>query len=121
MTKRNIIKGMHRHGDVGLIPVKCQPPKDAEHRAELILAYGEVTGHRHRLVGEIVTWIGPSLLPLRKGEDARFIQVLHRPAQLDHEEHGLQIVQPAVEPDDAYEVPIHREWELSGEFRAVAD
>lgn len=103
-----------RQGDVLLIQVD-EIPSDAtacEIYGDVILAYGEVTGHAHRLAPEKVR-------PFAKGgvwepSAERFIQALEG-AQLLHEEHSTIAL-----PAGKYRVIQQREYSPS-EIRAVAD
>lgn len=45
--------GQIRQGDVLLVPVQAEPPALAP-VAEVVLAWGEVTGHAHRLSGAVL-------------------------------------------------------------------
>ena len=77
---------IYRQGDVLLVRVD-EIPADAKPcnvKGDVILAYGEVTGHAHRLAPETVT-------PFAKGgvwspQAERFILALEG-AELRHEEH----------------------------------
>ena len=101
----------HRHGDVGLFPVAELPdecrlvPRDG---GDVVLAYGEVTGHAHRIASRRVA--------LWSQGDRRYL-VVEEPAELTHEEHGAQTLAPGV-----YEVVQQREYDYLAEMsRAVAD
>lgn len=69
-----------RHGDVFLLPVPAIDPS-GNRVTEAILAYGEVTGHAHRLTGtDVHLWsVG----------DQTYVQVGGSGALLSHEEHML--------------------------------
>lgn len=84
---------MYRQGDVLLVAVSAIPleatPCDV--KGDVILAYGEVTGHAHRLAPETVK-------PFAKGgvwspSAERFIQAAEG-ATLTHEEHGAIALAP---------------------------
>ena len=100
---------MYRHGDVGVVPARM--PEGAEkmqREGDLILAYGEVTGHAHRIKsGTVQMW----------SAGARRYITVEEPADLTHEEHGTITLAPG-----AYEVVIQREHDYLTELpRAVAD
>jgi hypothetical protein len=99
-----------RHGDVGLFPLAAVPgdlqeiPFDG---GRPILAYGEVTGHKHQLSGGKLH---------RSTASGKTVLVLDQSETLTHEEHG-----PLTVPAGAYEVTIAREVDLTGAIRRVAD
>lgn len=111
MLKQNLI---YRQGDcllqrVDSIPTDATPCKID---GDVILAYGEVTGHCHRLAAGTVK-------PFAKGgawspTAERFIQTLEG-AELTHEEHSKIALAPGY-----YRVIQQREYSPS-EIRAVAD
>lgn len=99
---------MQRQGDVLLVP--AQLPKGAaavESKGDVILAYGEVTGHAHRIKesAKVRMWSAGA---------ERFIQVLEQTA-LTHEEHAPLLLQPGV-----YRIPQQVEY-TPREVRRVAD
>lgn len=56
MTRKTVVPKIYRQGDVLLIAIdRSQIPADAKRRTKddgrVILAYGEVTGHSHRVKG----------------------------------------------------------------------
>jgi len=77
---------------------------------EAVLAYGEVTGHAHRVTGENVALV--------EYDGRKYVVVDGVPALLDHEEHGKATREVGQE-----EVVIQREqaWDLSEEIRPVVD
>lgn len=103
-----------RQGDVLLVQVS-EIPADATPcnvDGDVILAYGEVTGHAHRLAEG-------SVKPLAKGgvwsaSAERFIQALDG-AKLTHEEHGTIPI-----PAGNYKVVQQREYSPEA-IRNVAD
>lgn len=100
--------GMYRQGDVLLVNVDEVPDGLERHRSRsVVLALGEVTGHAHRLRGEVEVH-GKKL-------EALFVQVLHEGGVLTHEEHGTIPVPPGT-----YRVFRQREYEPEG-IRFVAD
>lgn len=99
-----------RQGDVLLIPVSGVP-KDATRevfKGDVILAYGEVTGHAHRIKesSKVEVW--------SKGA-ARFIRAMETVA-LTHEEHGAGTLVPGVVYRQVFQVEDQGE-----EVRRVAD
>lgn len=101
--------GQIRQGDILLDPVNIEPPHH-ETQALVILAEGEVTGHAHRLRGEIIEWTAG-------GE--RYVRAIG-PATLQHEDHDPEPV-AVVTPGQTYRVVPQREWSLEGQWRKVAD
>ena len=94
-----------RQGDVCLFKVDNIEGK-TEKKDGTILAYGEVTGHKHLLSGQILESIS---------ETERFIEVLDI-AKLTHEEHNSLDI-----PKGKYKVLLQREVDLLGEVRQVID
>jgi len=94
-----------RHGDVVLerADKKITPKERAE---KLVLAEGEVTGHKHVLSGQVAECV-------MEGE--RFVEVKGE-AVLTHPEHDTLTV-----PEGTYKVLIQREVDLLGEVRQVMD
>jgi hypothetical protein len=77
----------YRQGDVLLVRVETLPAgATQEHNDEsVVLAYGETTGHAHRLDAATVTmyaWQGDKLIEVRK------------PTDLTHEEHSALKIAP---------------------------
>lgn len=107
-------KNVFRQGDVLLVAIDAIPEGAASCKVDgdVILAYGEVTGHAHRLAPETVK-------PFAKGgiwspTAERFIQALDG-ATLRHEEHAAIALPPGV-----YRVVQQREYHPE-ELRNVAD
>ena len=105
---------MFRQGDVALVRIDDLPAdaKACKVEGDVILAYGEVTGHPHRFTAGAVK-------PLAKGgvwepSAERFIQALEG-AVLRHEEHGEIVVPPG-----NYRVIQQREYSPEA-IRNVAD
>lgn len=94
-----------RHGDVILQKVNTTNGK-AKKMKECVLAEGEVTGHFHRLKGQVTELIS---------EKDRFVEV-EGEALLSHEEHDTLTI-----PEGKYKVLIQREVDLMGEVRQVMD
>ena len=98
-----------RQGDV-LLVATCKPAtgKPTLDGNDIILAYGEVTGHAHRIAApkdKAVLWDGGA---------ERFLQVMDTVA-LTHEEHTAHTIAPGM-----YQVFIQIEY-TPGELRNVAD
>lgn len=99
---------IYRQGDVLIRRIKSLPTQKAQPRLTGILAYGEVTGHAHRLedlAHAEVLEVGKGLF-LRVGEEG--VRVIH-------EEHA-----PVELPAGNYEIEIQREY-TPAEIRNVAD
>lgn len=88
---------MWRHGDI-LIAKTDKIPTNAKKRNNLILAYGEVTGHTHRIAER-------DAAQLFSMADLLFLQVVAEQATLIHEEHH-----PIVLPQGVYRVWQQREY-----------
>ena len=89
---------MKRHGDVQLIPVD-RLPQDVKRLDRKELAFGEVTGHAHRIdVGE--------LFETKNGELYLKVDTL---TKVSHEEHKTITVNPGV-----YRVGIKRQYTPDG-------
>ena len=101
----------YRHGDVFLKGINSIPKeaKAVKPEGDIILAYGEVTGHAHRVQGS-----GVELLEVN---GTRYLRVLaEAEAYLNHEDHGRIDLAPGF-----YEVVQQVEWTLEGETRNVTD
>lgn len=101
-----------QQGDVLLKRIDRLPEGECtgdEQTASRILAYGEVTGHAHRIENEAGTEVVRIL--------GKLYLVAKEEARLRHEEHRPVIIPPGV-----YEVNIVRETDhLEGVVRQVAD
>lgn len=99
---------LYRQGDVLIRRIHSLPKQKAVRRENGILAYGEVTGHAHKVAdpetAEVLE-VGEGLYLRASGDGVRII----------HEEHG-SITLPA----GNYEVTIQREYSPA-EIRNVAD
>ena len=94
---------MYRHGEVLLIPTEVVKGKKLPH---LILAEGEVTGHKHEVKGKA---------ELYEHEGTLFLKVDE--AELVHEDHDTITL-----PKGNYEIVIQREYEISEKrYREVRD
>jgi len=107
---------LYRHGDILLKRVSKMPDNGKLiKRAEPIVEYGEVTGHSHRLIGEVEVYAEQE-----SGQTANYVVVPEtavKPAKLVHEEHDTIELAPGV-----YEVTRQREYNpYSREARRVAD
>ena len=102
-----------RQGDVLLLRVDELPrdAKDETPAGDVILAYGEVTGHAHRIAQ---TQTAPKVRVWNAGAE-RFIQVMEATA-LTHEEHA-----PIALEQGAVYKQIHQVEERGEEVRRVAD
>jgi hypothetical protein len=111
----------YRQGDVLLIAVAAIPgravpvPRD---QGEVVLAYGEVTGHRHAIADPHA-----ELLALPDQEiERRFLRIVGDKALLRHEEHDTITLRPGT-----YQVVRQREYvppspsRSSRRFRPVLD
>lgn len=96
----------YRHGDVVVKVAKSMPTK-AKALKHLVLAEGEVTGHKHQITEGEAT--------LYEHEGTLWLQVTSEAAMLTHEEH-----KPICLPHGIYEIGIQREYEPDG-WRNVQD
>lgn len=103
--------GIIRQGDVLLVPVAEAPPATVTPVALVVLAEGELTGHAHRLRGSVLEW---------RVAGERYVRVTGGPGTLQHEDHDPEAV-AVVAPEQTYRVVQQREWDLTGQWRRVAD
>lgn len=97
---------MYRQGDILLMESERPRWGNAVPRADLIVAYGETTGHKHEFEGDV------SLIDF--GRDALYAEV-HAYAKLVHDEHDTIEI-----PEGFYRVVRQREFD--GEhIRQIAD
>jgi hypothetical protein len=99
---------IYRQGDVLIRRISSLPTQKAASRANGVLAYGEVTGHAHRvedLTHAEVLEVG----------DGLYLRVGDAGVRIVHEEHA-----PITLPRGDYEVEIQREYSPA-EIRNVAD
>ena len=96
-----------RQGDVLLVRVADAP--EAKSDGAVVIAYGEVTGHKHQFMAESrASYLGNTTGLERYGVPAS--------AKLMHEEHTAPVV-----PAGLYERPVQVEWTDDLEPRVVAD
>ena len=87
------------HGDVGIRQI-TEIPQNAEkveHNGSFVLAYGEVTGHKHLLQAP------PNSLEIKKSPDGFYFS-LSSVGSVSHEEHKTLTIPPGT-----YEVTFERE------------
>lgn len=102
-----------RQGDIFLMAVNVDPPKDAIAKTEVVLATGELTGHAHRaLATEILEW---------SVDGQRYIRVIGSEAgALVHQDHD-PVPAPVIAPEQTYRIIPQRETNLSEEWQPVVD
>ena len=93
-----------RQGDVILIPV---PQTEGQELPHLILAEGEVTGHKHQ--------IGSGQAQLYEQSGTLYLHVVSETATLTHQEHQAIFI-----PQGSWMVRIQREYQPEG-WRYVTD
>lgn len=99
-----------RQGDVFVESIKAIPEgaQPVDRAGDVILAYGEVTGHAHRITAPL-----DAVDVLQEAK--RIILNVHHPVTITHEEHGPVTLQPGV-----YASYIQREYDdLEAERRVV--
>jgi hypothetical protein len=95
----------YRHGDVQITKVSSIP-SDAKKKDNLILAYGEKTGHMHQVdVGELF-----------EARDGLLYLKVEKLAEVDHQEHPASPLTPGV-----YFVNIKRQHSPDGGWQRVVD
>lgn len=105
------MNGQIRQGDILLVPVDVEPPKNAQPVPLVVLAEGELTGHAHRLRGQVIEW--------NVGQQ-RYVRVVGDAGTLQHEDHDPTPAAVVV-PEQTYRVVPQREWSLEGQWRTVVD
>ena len=95
-----------RQGDVLLVKIDKLPTNLV--KKDNIIAYGEVTGHKHQFLNNQVS--------VFKNKDEQQYVDVQQEAVLQHEEHAHLKV-----PKGIYQVIIQRELDLLGEVRQVLD
>lgn len=100
---------IYRQGDVLLKEVKYIPVKQEVAKEEKVLAWGEVTGHKHLMKGKNLRFF--------QEQEQVFVDVPEKAqASVVHEEHAeIQV------PVGKYEVIIQREFDLVEGIRQVMD
>jgi hypothetical protein len=94
---------MYRQGDI--LFVSGSIPDKAEQAESRVVAYGEATGHSHRLEGDATVLNAPQGMFVRAGTDAAIV----------HDEHAtIQL------PEGEYRVIRQREFD-EGAIRYVSD
>lgn len=101
--KEHKVGGYALHGDVILFMVAEQPADFAALPKEKndALAYGELTGHVHKIIGEP----GDFELKVDEAKQTRHLRVV-RPVTLKHQEHS-----PIKLPPGDYRIGIQREYD----------
>jgi hypothetical protein len=95
-----------RHGDVLIELIKEIPSEAKLLKDRKELAFGEVTGHAHRIdVGDLF-----------ENKDGQLYLKVDRLAHLSHEEHKTITINPGV-----YKVTIKRQYLADGGWERVAD
>ncbi len=90
-------KKIYRQGDVLLKEVKAFP--DKLEKKNKILAYGEVTGHKHQFLDK-------NTLVFTDKDGQQYVEVLGKSSDLVHEEHAKINI-----PKGKYEVAIQKEYD----------
>jgi hypothetical protein len=103
----NTPSAVYRHGDI-IIAATNGIPADALPLPTRVLAYGEVTGHSHRLED-------PTAAEVMEFKGVRYVRVTAESVRLVHEEHG-----PITLPRGFYRFWHQREY-TPGAIRRVVD
>jgi len=83
--------------------------KEKEHDGSFVLAYGEATGHHHKITAE--------RMKIYEDEEGRFYMKIEQPAKLTHQEHKTLEIEKGV-----YIVEKEREYDyFSKKTRRVID
>lgn len=74
---------MYRHGD--LLLKRATIPEEAQEVKDMVLAYGETTGHRHRLVGQVQVFESNSqkYIQVKQGAQVQLVHEEHHPIQIE--------------------------------------
>jgi len=119
-----------RQGDVILVPIE-QIPEETKKQEDLILAYGELTGHRHKIVcdkgeaevfereGTLYLKVNSSSVNLYHGADHEIESQIKAPTEFDYEKNDCH--KPQQLPNGMYQIRIRRTCSVLGETRRVAD
>lgn len=105
------IKKLFRQGDV-LLERVISIPKTAKHvkvEGEIVLAYGEATGHHHAIRN------GNATLYRDPKTQASYVEIAESLALLEHEEHAPITLEPGI-----YSVFLQREYHPK-DIRSVTD
>lgn len=97
------IQNFYRHGDVLFRRVE-KPKKlriDGEQKDTHVVAYGEATGHHHRL-----TALGGAINAMKGFDEKVYVEIVEKAAKLSHEEHSALSIQPGF-----YEITIEQEYD----------
>lgn len=94
-----------RHGDVLVIGTSRTP--HGKKRTNMVLAYGEVTGHRHEIIEGVAEVYD-------EADGSMLVVVLSETAVLDHQEHPSRELSRGT-----YEVVIQRDATAFGERKVV--
>lgn len=94
---------LYRHGDVLMRRVEkpSQLQTDKEQQDTHVVAYGEATGHHHRLTGVD----GAAINALRGFDKRTYVEIVGGLATLSHEEHSALSIEPGF-----YEITIEQEY-----------
>ncbi len=102
---------IYRQGDVVIKTLTKRPKGEWKNKEDLVLAEGEVTGHKHRIIK------GEAQLQVNALMGLMILKVLSDYAELFHEEHTSIIL-----PMGEYAVNVQREFDwYTEEIRRVAD
>ena len=105
MEDRTNTRKKYRQGDVLLVPVEKQPEAFFKKREDGVVAYGEVTGHTHRIINGTVADLFEHGLYVNVDSGGKIVHDEHNAIDLDK---GL------------YKVVIQREY-TAGDVRRVVD
>lgn len=98
---------IYRQGDILLLPINNIPEKVK--KKDLILAYGEATGHMHQFIDSV----NVSVYELNQQQ---FVNINSEYTDLIHNEHNTLKI-----PRGMYKVVNQREVDLTNEIRQVLD
>jgi len=90
----------YRQGDVDIKEIKSIP-KSAKPSTDKILAYGEATGHNHRINGQVLVFKDAGQTYIQVKRTAELIHQEHKPLQI---EEGLYEIKIELEYDPFTEV-----------------
>lgn len=97
---------IYRQGDILLKPID-QFPKNIK-KKNLVLAYGEATGHCHQ-------FLDTNVVAVYEVNQQQYVEVFNE-VELHHEEHENLMIEKG-----KYEVIRQREVDLTNEIRRIAD